>query len=82
MARLASMMLNGETRRRLNEDDRRWRLKLGLRAFASCCAFLAMALFAAATNLSKMNYGGNDWVDALPLAPVSLRLEHLFVHPP
>ncbi|KAK4697807.1 metal transporter CNNM, partial [Lecanoromycetidae sp. Uapishka_2] len=33
-----------------------------------------MILFAVTTSLSKSNYGGNDWVDGMPLAPVLLAL--------
>ena len=42
-----------------------------MRAVATLFAFVAMVLFATATDLTKRNYGGNDWVDGLPLAPVS-----------
>lgn len=45
---------------------------MGMRAVATLFAFVAMILFAATTNVSKQNYGGNDWVDGLPLAPVSM----------
>ena len=65
-----SLPLPAETRRQLNEDDRRWPFKLGMRAVATLFAFIAMILFATCTNLSKIHYGGNDWVDAMPLAPV------------
>ena len=68
---MARLPIPVETRRRLNEDDRRWPIKLGLRALAIPFAFIAMVLFAVATSLSKQNYGGNDWTDGLPLAPVS-----------
>ncbi|KAL6714507.1 hypothetical protein ACLMJK_007932 [Lecanora helva] len=66
--------INPETRRTLNENDRRWPLKLGMRAVATLFAFIAMVLFAATTDISKRNYGGNDWVDGMPLAPVLLAL--------
>ena len=65
------MVFSAETHRRLNEEDPRWRLKLGLRAFATFLAIPALILFAASTSLSKQYYGGDDWVDAFPLAPVS-----------
>ena len=69
-----SLPLPAETRRRLNEHDRRWPLKFGLRAVATLFAFIAMVIFAATTSESKKNYGGNDWVDGMPLAPVCPRL--------
>ena len=67
-----------ETRQRLNEDDRRWPIKLGLRALAIPFALIAMILFAVTTALSKKYYGGNDWTDGLPLAPVSC-MSRLFI---
>lgn len=70
MACIPSLPINVETRRRLNEYDRRWPIKFGMRAVATVFAFIAMILFAVTTSLSKTNYGGNDWVDGLPLAPV------------
>ncbi len=70
MARIPSMPIPAETRRRLNENDRRWPIKFGMRAVATFFAFIAMILFAVTTNLSKMKYGGNDWVDGMPIAPV------------
>ncbi len=75
MARL----LSSETRRRLGENDPRWPIKLGMRAFAIPLAFIAMILFAVTTNVSKLNYGGDDWVDGMPLAPVSVKI--LFLRP-
>ena len=65
-----SLRMPAETRRQLNEHDRRWPFNLGMRAAATLFAFIAMILFATCTNLSKQHYGGNDWVDAMPLAPV------------
>ena len=73
MARL----LSSETRRRLGENDRRWPIKYGMRAFAIPLAIIATILFAVTTNLSKQNYGGDDWVDGMPLAPVSVKIEIL-----
>ena len=70
MARFPSVPITAETRRRMNEDDRRWPIKFGMRAVSTFFAFIAMILFAVTTSLSKKNYGGNDWVDGLPLAPV------------
>lgn len=69
-----SRPLPAETRRRLSEHDRRWPFKLGMRAVATLFAFIAMILFAVTTSESKKNYGGNDWVDGMPLAPVLLAL--------
>ena len=66
--------LTPETCRALRENDRRWPIHFGLRAVATLFAFIAMVLFAVTTNLSKINYGGNDWVDGMPLAPVSVGL--------
>ena len=63
-------LFNADTRRRLDEEDRRWPFKLALRAFAAFLAVPAMILFAASTSLSTQYYGGNDWVDGMPLAPV------------
>ncbi|KAF6228169.1 hypothetical protein HO133_007899 [Letharia lupina] len=71
---MARMSISAETRRQLNDHDRRWPIKLGLRALAVPLAFIAMILFAVTTSVSKMNYGGNDWTDGLPLAPVLLAL--------
>ncbi|KAL9137023.1 MAG: hypothetical protein Q9175_001780 [Cornicularia normoerica] len=71
---MARMPISTETRRQLNDHDRRWPIKLGLRTLAIPFAFIAMILFAVATSVSIMNYGGNDWTDALPLAPVLLAL--------
>ncbi|CAF9916791.1 hypothetical protein IMSHALPRED_003295 [Imshaugia aleurites] len=71
---MARMRISPETRQQLNQHDRRWPLKLGLRALAIPLAFIAMILFAVATSVSKLNYGGNDWTDGLPLAPVLLAL--------
>jgi len=45
-----------------------------MRALAIPLAFIAMTLFAVTTNVSKLNYGGNDWVDGMPLAPVSVKI--------
>lgn len=74
MARLPSLPLPAETQRALTEHDRRWPIKLSMRAVATFFAFIAMILFAVTTSLSKLNYGGNDWVDGLPLAPVCCAL--------
>ena len=71
MLRIPSLPLPAETRRCLDEHDRRWPVKFGMRAFSTFLAFIAMILFAVTTSLSKKNYGGNDWVDGMPLAPVS-----------
>lgn len=68
---MARVLISAETRRQLNQDDRRWPIKLGLRALAIPFALIAMILFAVTTSLSTLNYGGNDWTDGLPLAPVS-----------
>ena len=78
---MARLPISVETRQRLNEDDRRWPIKLGLRALAIPFAFIAMILFAVTTALSKKNYGGNDWTDGLPLAPVCW-MSRLFYSPP
>ena len=77
---MARLPISVETRRRLSEDDRRWPIKLGLRALAIPFALIAMILFAVTTALSKKNYGGNDWTDGLPLAPVS-GMSRLFYNP-
>ena len=77
---MARLPISVETRRRLSEDDRRWPIKLVLRALAIPCALIAMILFAVTTGLSKKNYGGNDWTDGLPLAPVSW-MSRLFYSP-
>ena len=67
-------LARAETRRLLSEQDRRWKLKLGLRAFSTFLAFFAFLLFAITTGLSVHYYGGTDWTDAMPLAPVSSAL--------
>lgn len=72
---MALLSITPDTRRTLSENDRRWPTKLGMRAVATLFAFVAMILFAVTTNLTKLNYGGNDWVDSLPLAPVSTIVE-------
>jgi len=72
---MALLSITPDTRRALSEHDRRWPTKLGMRAVATLFAFVAMILFAVTTNLTKLNYGGNDWVDSLPLAPVSTIVE-------
>ncbi|MCJ1450046.1 hypothetical protein MMC28_000374 [Mycoblastus sanguinarius] len=74
MARMPNLPLPAETRRSLSENDRRWPIKLGIRAASTFFAFIAMILFAVTTSLSITNYGGNDWTDGLPLAPVLLAL--------
>ena len=75
---MARIPLSVETRRQLYDYDRRWPIKLGLRALAIPFAFIAMILFAATTSVTKLNYGGNDWTDGLPLAPVSSKSLQLF----
>lgn len=71
MARqLPGLPLPAETRRCLHEQDHRWYVKFILRAVAILFALVSMILFAVTVSLSKANYGGNDWVDGLPLAPV------------
>jgi len=72
---MALLSITPDTRRALSDNDRRWPIKLGMRAVATLFAFVAMILFAVTTNLTKLNYGGNDWVDGLPLAPVSTIVE-------
>ena len=72
-----SLPLPIETRRRLNEHDRWWPLKFGLRAVATLYAFIAMVIFAATTSETKKYYGGNNWVDGMPLAPVCPKLLRL-----
>ena len=73
---MARLPISIETRRQLNANDRRWPIKLGLRTLAIPFALIAMILFAVTTSLSKLNYGGNDWTDGLPLAPVSCPCGH------
>lgn len=67
---MAILNIPAETRRRLNEHDQRWPIKFGMRAVATLFAFIAMILFAVTISLTRQNYGGNDWVDGMPLAPV------------
>ena len=74
---MARLPISVETRRQLNDHDRRWPIKLGLRALAIPFAFIAMILFAVSTSLTRLNYGGNDWTDGLPLAPVSWKSPRL-----
>ena len=64
------MTLPADTRRALSDHDRKWRIHLGIRAFAAFLAFIAMIIFAVTVHQSKENYGGNDWVDGFPIAPV------------
>ena len=68
---MALLSIHPETRRTLSENDRQWPFKLAMRAVATLFAFIAMVLFAASTDMTKKNYGGNDWVDGMPLTPVS-----------
>lgn len=63
-------LVRAERRQGLDEEDRRWRFKLGLRSVATFLAVPAMILFAASTGMSTHYYGGDDWVDGMPLAPV------------
>ena len=67
---MPALRLPPETRRQLGNDDRRWPIKLGMRATVIPLAFIAMILFAVATSLTRQDFGGNDWTDAFPLAPV------------
>lgn len=70
---MARLPITAETRRALTEYDPRWPLKLGMRAVATFFAFIDLLLFPIATGLSIKNYGGSDWVDGMPIAPVCLR---------
>lgn len=64
-----------ETRRRLKEQDPRWRSKAILRVIATFCSFVAMVLFAVAVAMTihwgEIWNGGGDWTDGMALAPVS-----------
>ena len=68
-----------ETRRRLQEDDPRWKSKAILRVVATVCAFIAMVLFAVAVAMTLhwadiWNDGiGGDWANGMALAPVCAR---------
>ena len=66
------MALALETRRNLDERDRRWLVEFCLRAFTAGLSFLGILLLAVTVEMTKDNYGGNDWVDGFPIAPVSL----------
>lgn len=74
---MARLPITSEVRRTMSEQDRRWPVKFGMRAVAIPLAFIAMILFAVTTSLSKQNYGGDDWVDGMPLAPVSAKIQIL-----
>ena len=74
---MARLPISVETRRQLDDHDCRWPIKLGLRAITIPFAIIAMILFAVSTSLTRLNYGGNDWTDGLPLAPVSWMLPRL-----
>ena len=67
----SKMTLPADTRRALSDHDRKWRIHFGIRAFAAFLAFIAMIIFAVTVHQSKEYYGGNDWVDGFPVAPVS-----------
>ncbi|KAL9638150.1 MAG: hypothetical protein Q9164_001744 [Protoblastenia rupestris] len=65
-----SLPLPAETRRTLNEHDHRWPFKFGIRAIATLFSFIGIVIFASTVSLSKKYYGGNDWVDGLPIGPL------------
>jgi hypothetical protein len=76
---MARLLISEESQRRLHEGDPGWTLKAALRLVATFFAFLAMILFAVSVRMTVHwedvwdgGYG-NDWTDAMPLAPVSLR---------
>ncbi|KAL9126820.1 MAG: hypothetical protein Q9217_004194 [Psora testacea] len=69
-----SLRLPPETRRTLNEHDPRWAIKFGMRAAAAFFSLIGMIIFAVTVSLSKQNYGGNDWVDGMPIAPLLISL--------
>ncbi|KAL9099397.1 MAG: hypothetical protein Q9163_005095 [Psora crenata] len=66
--------LPAETRRTLNESDRRWPVQFGMRAVAAFLSFIGTIIFAVTISISKQNYGGSDWVDGMPIAPLLLSL--------
>ena len=63
-----------ETRRRMYETDPKWIFKTILRLVTTFCALLSLALFAAATHLTNLNFinlaGDGDWTDGMAIAPV------------
>ena len=69
-------LVTEETRRRLQEQDPRWRSKAILRVIATFCSFVAMVLFAVSVAMTvhwgEIWNGGGDWTDGMALAPVSI----------
>lgn len=74
---MARLLISEESQRRLHQGDPAWTLKAALRLLVTFFAFLAMILFAVSVRMTVhwedvWNNGyGNDWTDAMPLAPVS-----------
>jgi len=75
---MSRLPISEESQRRLHEGDAGWTSKAALRVVATFFAFLAMILFAVSVGMTVRweavwdgGYG-NDWTDAMPLAPVSL----------
>ena len=76
---MARLPISEESRHRLYEGDPRWTSKAVLRLLSTFFAFFATILFAVCVsktvrweNVWNSGYG-NDWTDAMPLAPVCLR---------
>ena len=73
---MARGIITEETRRRLQEQDPKWRSKVILRMVATFFDFLAMVLFIVSVTMSihwenVWNDGvGGDWTDGMPLASV------------
>ncbi|KAL8765718.1 MAG: hypothetical protein Q9209_007283 [Squamulea sp. 1 TL-2023] len=69
-------LFSAETRRRLQENDPKWRAKAILQAICTFLAFIALILFADATAITNRYYvlphGG--WSDWMPLFPVLISL--------
>ena len=67
------LSLPADARRAINDHDRRWRIHFGIRAIAALFSFIGLIIFAVTVKQSKDAYGGNDWADGFPIAPVSRR---------
>ncbi|KAL8733923.1 MAG: hypothetical protein Q9181_003398 [Wetmoreana brouardii] len=69
-------LFSAETRRRLQENDRKWYIKAILQTICTFLAFLALILFADATAITNKYYPSphGDWTDWMPLFPVLISL--------
>ncbi|KAL8763516.1 MAG: hypothetical protein Q9184_000728 [Pyrenodesmia sp. 2 TL-2023] len=69
-------LFSAETRRRLQENNPKWHIKATLQAICIFLSFIALILFARATDLihQYFPYWHGDWSDWMPLFPVLISL--------